>query len=124
MTAFDNGRNLEIFGTKARLRGGDWTKHSSGADIVVIDHDSGNETRFNVSARVGGYDGHGGGDPGLVVALYDEMTKPDATAMRSSIHTSVQSHAMGYAAEHSRKTGKAVEISEFVKELEAGAAKA
>jgi predicted dehydrogenase len=124
MTAFDGGRNLEIFGTKAVLRGGDWHKQIGGAEIVVTEHSHGNATRYNISPMVGGYDGHGGGDPGLVIALYDEMMKDDPAAMRSSIHTSVQSHLIGYAAEQARRTGETIDLAKFQAQVEGATAKA
>lgn len=124
MTAFDSGRSIEIYGTKARLLAGDHYKAAHGSDIAVIDHENHNMTRYNVSSSVGGYDGHGGGDPGLVLALYDEMTKPDPSQMLSSISRSVQSHLMGYAAEHSRRTGTAVDLAEFQASVEGAKAAA
>ena len=41
MTAFDCGRGLEIYGTKARLRGGDIYDGFSNADISIRDHSTG-----------------------------------------------------------------------------------
>lgn len=113
MTAFDTGRNLQIYGTRARLVGGDWVAQHAGADIVVTDHTTGKATPSRVRVEEGGYAGHGGGDPGLVNALYDEMQKPDPSQMRSSIARSVESHAMGFAAEESRRTGQTVRLDEF-----------
>ena len=58
--------------------------------------------------------GHGGGDPGLVMAMHAEMTRPDAAAMESSIQRSVESHMMGFAAEESRLTGRTVSRRDYV----------
>jgi len=117
MTAFDSGRDLVICGTKGRMRGGDNTKSMSGSDIIVNLH-TGDSIRYGVSSDVGGYDGHGGGDPGLVHALDLEMAKP-AREMRSSLHASVESHLIGYAAEESRRTGKTVELASYREKLSA-----
>lgn len=47
MTAFSSGRDIEIFGTKARLIGGEFLQHSSDhADIIVHQHDCGNVQKF------------------------------------------------------------------------------
>ncbi len=117
MTAFDSGRDLVICGTKGRLRGGDNTRGLSGSDIVVNLH-TGDAIRYGVSSDVGGYDGHGGGDPGLVHAIDLEMAKP-AGEMRSGLSASVESHLIGYAAEESRLTGKMVELASYRQRLEA-----
>lgn len=111
MTAFDNGRDLVICGTKGQLRGGHNIKLHSGNDIVVT-LNNGDALRYGVSTDVGGYDGHGGGDPGLVHAMDLEMAKP-AREMRSGLFASVESHLIGYAAEESRRTGQMVELSAF-----------
>jgi predicted dehydrogenase len=114
MTAFDSGRNLEIMGTKGVLRGGDLLCQLLDCDILIDEFASGNKTRYKVNAAVGGYAGHGGGDPGLVLALYDEMSQSDPAQMRSSITRSIQSHLMGFAAEASRLTGKTVHLDELL----------
>lgn len=115
MTAFESGRHLEVFGTKARLRGGDFVKHCGGAEVFVMSHEGGGMERFNISTRVGGYSGHGGGDPGLMLALYDEMVRKSPDEMLTSISESVESHVMGFAAEESRMTGRTVDLDEFRK---------
>lgn len=111
MTAFDHGRNLTICGTKGVLRGGDAVKAQSGHDIIVQMH-GGDTIRYGVSTDVGGYDGHGGGDPGLVHALDRELAKP-AREMRSGLHASVESHLIGYAAEESRRRNSVVSLDAY-----------
>lgn len=113
MTAFDIGRNIEIMGTAGVLRGGEAVRKQTGADIIVREHASGTETRHTLQADNGGYEGHGGGDVGLVRALHTEMTTGRAAAMRSSIQRSVQSHLMAFAAEESRLTGTTIRLDEF-----------
>ena len=119
VTAFDGGRNLEIYGTKGCLKGGHTLKHQAdiGADMIVMNHETGEKKVYSVDVEAGGYDGHGGGDHGLVSQLYNEMTKENPEDIESSITQSVQGHIMGYAAEESRITGKTVDLSEFVKNL-------
>jgi len=114
MSAFAGGaRQLEIFGTKGRLHGGGFARTAGGAEIFVMQHDGGNMTRYNVSASVGGYAGHGGGDPGLMLALYDEMMRPNPDDMLTSIAESVESHVIGFAAEESRTTGRTVDVGDY-----------
>lgn len=111
MTAFDRHRTVTIRGTKGVLIGGGHLKEQTGEDILVRTH-LGQETRYRVPIEIGGYAGHGGGDPGLVLALDQELAKP-ARDMRSGLHASVESHMMGFAAEEARLTGKVVELAEF-----------
>ena len=113
MSAFDTGRNLEIWGTDAVLRGGTYTRQVAGCDLVIRRHDTGQTSRVDVEAKAGGYDGHGGGDGGLIDALYDEMRTPDPAGMRSSLAVSVQSHLMGFAAEQARLTNTVVDVEAF-----------
>jgi predicted dehydrogenase len=111
MTAFDQHRAVTIRGTKGVLSGGGQRKDETGEDILVRTH-QGEETRYRVPAASGGYAGHGGGDPGLVLALDRELAKP-AERMRSGLHASVESHIMGFAAEEARLTGTVVDLAGF-----------
>ena len=104
MTAFEEGRHLEIFGTKGVLRGGHAVLALSGADLVVRQH-GGETTSIKVEKVEGGYGGHGGGDMGLVLALHQEMRRDTPAEMTSSLAVSVESHLIGFAAETSRRTG-------------------
>jgi len=111
MTAFDEGRNIIVMGTKGVLRGGRATRQGYGCDIIVEEHASGTCTPYSTTALHGGYDGHEGGDAGLMQALYHEMTASEPEQMRSSITRSVQSHVMAFAAEQSRITGNTIRVS-------------
>lgn len=113
MTAFDEGRSIEIFGTKARLMGGAAYKETCGDDIVVMDHADDRQVRHQIEFDDQGYAGHDGGDAGLMQALHEEMKRCDPEQMLSSIHTSVMSHAMGFAAEKARRTGTIVQLDDF-----------
>ncbi len=107
LSAFESGRHYAFFGTKGVLRGGPFYKKISGADILVLPHGGGEPRRVVIPAPV---TGHGGGDAGIVNALHEELTGKGEG--RTSIARSVQSHAMAFAAEQSRLTGKTVEISD------------
>lgn len=113
MTAFDSGRSLEIRGTRGVLFGGNAVKRFGNHDIAITDHRSGQTEYFNTGAEEGEYVGHGGGDAGLIEALDQEWAKPESAAMRSSLQRSVESHAIGFAAEKARLTGEVVRLSEF-----------
>jgi predicted dehydrogenase len=103
MTAFEDGRHLEIFGTKGVLRGGQAVHSLCGADMIVREH-GGATTPIHLEKMEGGYDGHGGGDMGLVLALHQEMRGESAREMTSSLAVSVESHLIGFAAEVARRT--------------------
>ncbi|MEY3584133.1 MAG: hypothetical protein RJA48_1216, partial [Verrucomicrobiota bacterium] len=50
------------------------------------------------------------GDAGLMATLHAELTGADASALRTSLEVSIQSHRMAFAAETSRKEGRTVVI--------------
>jgi predicted dehydrogenase len=115
MTAFDHGRDLVVCGTRGTLRGGDTIKAHSGHDIIVQMH-RGDTVRYGVADEVGGHQGHGGGDPGLVHALDQELARP-APEMRSGLHASVESHLIGFAAEEARRRCQVVELEAYRRSL-------
>lgn len=100
MTAYDAGRSIQLYGTRGRLKAGDSTHRDTGHWIIFEPHDGPAQT-LDIGIPEGGYDGHLGGDTGLVDALYDEITGPE-DLMLSSLDVSVESHAMAFAAEESR----------------------
>ena len=104
----------------------EWLKTSPwGRDYLQCDNDQPDHQvsimRFEGRPRVvelgeleGGYQGHGGGDWGLVQALYDDMlTVPSPADMTTSIEESAHSHVMAFATEHARLSGKVVDVAEF-----------
>lgn len=101
MTAFEDGRHLEIFGTKGVLRGGDAVRAMTGADMTVRELGK-DHTLIHLETMKGGYDGHGGGDMGLILALHQEMKTTEG--MTSSLAVSIESHLIGFAAEKARLT--------------------
>ncbi len=112
MTAFENGRHIEIYGTRGVLKGGETYHKHFGEHLYVFPHE-GEPVRYTVQAADGGYELHGGGDAGLIDALYDEMTGPPDAPLAAGLDSTVHSHLMGFAAEESRATGRIVNIEEF-----------
>lgn len=112
MTAFENGRHLEIYGTRGVLKGGETYRHHFGAHLILFPHE-GAPVRYTVQAEDGGYELHGGGDPGLVNALYDEMTKPPGAPLEAGLDSTVHSHLIAFAAEEARRTGRTIHLEEF-----------
>jgi predicted dehydrogenase len=112
MTAFATGRHVEICGTKGVLKGGESYRQHFGTHLILLP-DQGEPVRYTVQAEDGGYELHGGGDAGLVNALYNEMTKPAGAPLEAGIESTVQSHLIGFAAEEARSTGRVVNIGEW-----------
>jgi len=112
MTAFENGRHLEIYGTRGVLKGGETYRHHFGAHLILFPHE-GQPARYTVQAEDGGYELHGGGDAGLIRALYDEMTAPEGAPLQADIASTAHSHVIAFAAEESRVTGRTVDIGEY-----------
>jgi hypothetical protein len=59
---------------------------------------------------------HGGGDAGLIDALYDEMTKPASEPLEAGIDSTAHSHILAFAAEEARITRSTVDLASFMKE--------
>jgi predicted dehydrogenase len=112
MTAFASGRHLEICGTKGVLKGGESYRQHFGAHLILLPHE-GEPVRYQVQAEDGGYELHGGGDAGLVNALYDEMTKPPGVPLEAGIDSTVHSHLIAFAAEEARLTGRVVDLASW-----------
>ncbi len=118
MSAFDEGRNYEFNGTKARLRAGDFYKEHLGADIIITDHASNRTTRLNVvdgnpHPKFGDY--HNGGDVGFIKELHLLLTQEETPP--TSITSSLQSHLMAFGSEESRKTGEVISIDQYYRSL-------
>lgn len=117
MTAFGTGRHIEICGTRGVLKGGESYRQHFGTHLILLPHE-GEVVRYTVQADDGGYELHGGGDTGLVNALYDEMTKPPGTPLEAGLDSTVHSHLITFAAEEARLMGRVVSITAF--EIEHG----
>ncbi|HEY3322460.1 MAG TPA: Gfo/Idh/MocA family oxidoreductase [Planctomycetota bacterium] len=116
MTAFEHGRHIEVYGTKGVLKGGETYLKHFGANLILFPHES-QPQRISVQAEDGGYELHGGGDPGLVKALYDEMSAPAGAPLAASIDSTVHSHIIGFAAEEARVTGETIVLADWEKKL-------
>lgn len=101
MTAFDNGRHIEVFGTKASLRGGDVTKALHGCDLVLREHHTDGIEHITLDADDPdqGYGGHGGGDYWLIDALDRMLEDP------GRIDSGMEGHLIAFGAEESRLNG-------------------
>jgi len=112
LTAFENGRHLEVYGTRGVLKGGETHRQHFGAHLVFFPHE-GPPVRYTVRAEDGGYELHCGGDAGLVNALHGEMTKPPGALLEAGLDSTVHSHMIAFAAEEARLTGRTIALDEF-----------
>ena len=113
MTAFDEGRNIEIFGTKGTLKGGEFIKKVTGHDLIFYDNRNGIVQYWDIEFDPDGNASHGGGDSGFVQSLYNELKMDNPADMKSSIQISVESHVMAWAAEESLRTNRVINLLEY-----------
>lgn len=116
MTAFDHGRGIELYGTKGRLKGGDFIHRVTGHWFIFEPH-YGERKTFDIDIPEGGYDGHLGGDGSMIARLYDEITGPEES-MTSPLGVSLESHFMAFVAEKARVSGKVVSVGKSGKGLD------
>ena len=116
MCAFNKGgRDIHIMGTKGELFG---TMDSKEAPIRVYDFATKTTTEYPYTGKDGIMNGHGGGDKGIIDALYAHLTDTYAGFSLSDIRTSVNNHHLVFAAEESRKNGTVVDIREYIQSLQ------
>ena len=106
VTAFSQGRDLALFGSRGRLLAGRRTQLTAGCDILVESFDSGHVERITLPTG-------GDADEALMRAMPDELRKPNPAEMLTSLERSVESHLMGFAAEESRRTGRAINLVDY-----------
>lgn len=113
MTAFENGRHLEIYGTRGVLKGGETYRRHFGSHLVLFPHE-GAPTRYDLkTAEGGGYELHGGGDEGLMDALHGEMTRPPEEQPEAGLESAAHSHMIAFAAEEARLTGTTLGLDDY-----------
>lgn len=116
MNAFNKGgRFIHIMGTKGEL-------HASSADdapyIKVYDFETKETTEIPMTGVEGINGGHGGGDEGIINALYDYITDCYTGKSIPTFRQSCDNHAIVFAAEKAREDGIIVDIDEFIKSFE------
>lgn len=101
MTAFDQGRAIEIHGTRASLRGGDPFQQAGAPELWLRDHNSGTIEPIEIPRPDGadGYAGHGGGDFGLISSLDALFSGP--AALKPGLD-GLSGHRLAFLAEDSR----------------------
>ena len=114
MNAFNKGgRFIHIMGTEGELH----AAIDGETPISVYDFKTKSTKEYNVISNDGINAGHGGGDRGLIVTLYDYLGDNYQGYLASGISTSVNNHFIAFAAEESRLTNKVIDMDEFVSSL-------
>ena len=124
MTAFSPdgaGRAMRLFGTEGML---EVTGH--GSNILYtkfgqrVKDQWGDKLSEEIDFRSNGNDvtsGHGGGDAGLLHALYEYFTGTYTGNAASTAEVSYLNHLISFGAEESRVTDKVIDISKYSDEL-------
>ena len=101
MTAFtaNGGRIMRFFGTQGEI------VLNEEEDAIHVKPFGKPAETTRISAATEGGHAHGGGDFGLITALYKTLTGEQTAA--TSLEASIESHLMGIAAEKSRRSGGA-----------------
>jgi predicted dehydrogenase len=110
MNAFNKGgRYIRIFGTRGEL-----FANASDTEIQMFSFDDRTWKTFSVEKTeesIAG--GHGGGDYGIVVELYDYLSGNYTGYCVADIATSVKNHLIGFAAEKARHNDTVENLVEF-----------
>ncbi len=111
MNAFNKGgRFLHVMGTKGELR----AAMDESTPITVYDFAADKtETVDSTKSKDGINGGHGGGDGGIVNALYAYLTGTYEGNSVPEIEESYYNHAIVFAIEEARKTGTVVDFDKF-----------
>ena len=109
MSAFNKGgRKSNLMGTKGEMF------LDFEADEIKIYHFDRREFEI-VHTRTGAVSGHGGGDDGIVHALYDYLTGQKQPEQVSEIGISCRNHLLVFAAEEARRCHRVVSAQEYEK---------
>lgn len=115
MNAFNKGgRFLHIMGTKGELHA---SLHDN-ASITFFDFATRKNEEISVVGKDGINGGHGGGDSGIIAALYDYIMDKYTGNSVPTITESLYNHMLVFAAEESRNKGKVINIQEYIKNIE------
>lgn len=111
MNAFNKGgRFIHIMGTEGELH----AAIDGETPISVYNFKTKTTKEYDVISNDGINSGHGGGDHGLIVTLYDYLGDNYQGYLASGISTSVNNHLIAFAAEESRLTNKVIDMDDYV----------
>ena len=111
MCAFNRGgRFIHIMGTRGELRA---CLTADEEPIRLYDFESRSLSEIPVSGKEGIVSGHGGGDRGIILSLYEYLTGRYTGSSISDIRISVDNHLLAFAAEESRRNGTVVDVDNY-----------
>ena len=114
MNAFNKGgRYIHIMGTKGEIR----AALDENEPIKVYFYESDTTEEIPMVGKDGIDGGHGGGDEGIIEALYMYLSGTYTGKSVPEIDVSNENHLIAFAAEVSRKNNTVVDFDEFVKSL-------
>ncbi|MBQ4324089.1 MAG: gfo/Idh/MocA family oxidoreductase, partial [Clostridia bacterium] len=110
------GRHTRIMGTKGEIEA-----HAKDDFITVFTFADRQYHEYKVADYTGGNtiaSGHGGGDGGIIAALYEYVTDTYKGFSICDIETSAMNHLISFAAEESRVNGGTViDLDEYAKKV-------
>lgn len=116
MSAFnEGGRYIRVMGTDGELSGSIGDMQLDFFDFRTRQKTSIDLENATASNSIVG--GHGGGDQGLMNALYDYIAGECDGEQLSNIAISVENHLISFAAEKSRLENRIIDLKEFAEEL-------
>lgn len=116
MSAFnEGGRYIRVMGTDGELSGSIGDMQLDFFDFRTRQKTSIDLENATASNSIVG--GHGGGDQGLMNALYDYIAGECDGEQLSNIAISVENHLISFAAEKSRLENRIINLKEFAEEL-------
>ena len=113
MCAFnEGGRFIRVMGTKGEL------VRSSRDDLMLYTFADKKTQKIDVASFGNNVaNGHGGGDSGLIRALYEYIAEGKESPDFTAIGISVENHMIAFAAEEARLTGRVVDVDEYTKKI-------
>ncbi len=115
MNAFNRGgRFFHIMGTKGEIHA---DMSGENKPIRVYNFETKETTECLATGKDGITGGHGGGDEGIMSALYHAVCGDYAGTALSDISVSVANHLIVFAAEKARKEGIVVDFDAYIQEL-------
>ena len=114
MNAFNKGgRFIHIMGTLGELR----AALDENTPITYFDFIKHKTETIPLVGKDGIAGGHGGGDTGIMLDLYDYFTDSYSGVSIPSIEESCYNHMLVFATEHARKTNTIVDVQKFIETL-------
>ena len=107
------GRRIQIMGTRGEIR----AALDGQEPITVYNHDTQETKTVPLVAGDGIVSGHGGGDRGIIEALYEYLVGEYHGKSIPTIQESCYNHMIVFAAEKARRTNTVVDVDAYINSL-------